>query len=140
MRDIIPEVLWIGNAFDGRNVKAVMDSGIQAVVHLAIEEPPVQLPREVVSCRFPLLDGEGNSAVLMQAVIDLIVSFVKEHIPTLVVCSGGMSRSPLIASAVVAKVEAIDFDDAIRCVTDSGPCDFSAKLYVEVKQLICQNK
>ena len=136
MREIIPGVLWTGNAFDGRNVKAVMDAGIQAVVDLAIEEPPAQLPREFVSCRFPLLDGEGNSAVLMHAVIDLIVSFVKEQIPTLVVCSGGMSRSPLIASAVVAKVEAIDFDDAIRRVTNSGPCDMSPNFYAAVKQLL----
>ena len=61
MREIVPDVLWIGNVFDARNIKAVMDAGFQIVVDLAIEEPPIQLPREVASCRFPLLDGEGNS-------------------------------------------------------------------------------
>ena len=38
MREIIPNVLWIGNAFDARNIKAVMDAGFQVVVDLAIED------------------------------------------------------------------------------------------------------
>jgi hypothetical protein len=28
---------------------------------LAMEEPPIVLPRDIVSCRFPLVDGAGNS-------------------------------------------------------------------------------
>ncbi|MEJ7593692.1 MAG: dual specificity protein phosphatase [Planctomycetaceae bacterium] len=136
MREIIPNVLWIGNAFDARNVKAVMDAGFQVVVDLAIEEPPIQLPREVVYCRFPLLDGEGNSPVLIRASIDLIVSFVNAQTKTLVACSGGMNRSPLIVSAVVAQVESIQFDDAIGRVTSTGPCDISPNLYAAVKHLL----
>jgi len=68
MREIIPNVLWIGNAFDARNVKAVMDAGFQV--------------------------------------------------------------------AVVAQVESIDFDDSIRRVTSTGPCDMSPNLYAAVKQLL----
>ena len=136
MREIIPNVLWIGNAFDARNVKVVMDAGFQVVVDLAIEESPIQLPREVVYCRFPLLDGEGNSPVVMKSAIDLIGSLVIARLKTLVACSGGMSRSPLIASAVIAQVESIDFDDAIRRVTRTGPCDMSPNLCAAVKQLL----
>lgn len=136
MREIIPNVLWIGNAFDARNVKVVMDAGFQVVVDLAIEESPIQLPREVVYCRFPLLDGEGNSPVVMKSAIDLIGSLVIAKLKTLVACSGGMSRSPLIASAVIAQVESIDFDNAIRRVASTGPCDMSPNLYAAVKQLL----
>jgi len=136
MREIVPDVLWIGNVFDARNIKAVMDAGFQIVVDLAIEEPPIQLPREVASCRFPLLDGKGNSPGLIMAAIDLIVSCVNTQTKTLVACSGGMSRSLLMASAVVAQVKSIDLDDAIRRVTRAGPCDISPNLYATFRELL----
>ena len=136
MREIIPNVLWIGNAFDARNIKAVMDAGFRVVVDIAIEESPIQLPREIASCRFPLLDGEGNSPALIMAAIDLIVSCVNTQTKTLVACSGGMSRSLLIASAVVAQVKSIDLDDAIRRVTRAGPCDISPNLYDAFRKLL----
>lgn len=136
MREVIPNVLWIGNAFNARNIKGVMDAGFQVVIDLAAEEPPIQLPRDMIYCRFPLLDGEGNSPALMKSAINLIVSFVQAQIPTLVACSGGMSRSPLIASAVLAMVDGIDLDEAIRRVTATGPCDFSPNLYNDVRKLL----
>lgn len=61
MRQILPNVLWIGNAFDARSIKSVLDAGISVVIDLTIEEAPIQFPREVTYCRFPLLDGEGNA-------------------------------------------------------------------------------
>lgn len=136
MREVIPNVLWTGNAFDARNMKGVMDAGFQVVVDLAMEEPPIQLPREIIYCRFPLLDGEGNSSVILKSAIDLVVNLINGQQRTLIACSGGMSRSPLIASAVVAKIENIDFDDAIQQVTRTGPCDISPALYVAIKVLV----
>ena len=61
MREIIPNLVWIGNAQDGRNVEAVLRLGIEAVIDLAIEEPPLVFPRETIYCRFPLIDGAGNA-------------------------------------------------------------------------------
>lgn len=136
MREVIPEVVWIGNALDARNIQGVLNAGFQVVVDLAIEEPPAQLPRDIVYCRFPLHDGAGNPNVLIESAIDLIVRFVRERIPTLVACSGGMSRSPLIVSAVVATINDISFDEAIRRVTTTGPCDFSPALYAALRHLI----
>ncbi len=78
----------------------------------------------MIYCRFPLLDGEGNSPVLMKSAIDLIVSFVQAQTSTLVAYSGGMSRSPLIVSAVLTTVDGIELDEAIRRMTTTGPCDF----------------
>ena len=48
MRDVIPSVLWIGNAHDARDVKVVLARGIGVVIDLAIEEPPIQFPRDTV--------------------------------------------------------------------------------------------
>lgn len=59
MREVIPDLLWIGNAFDARDLKSVLDRGIEAMVDLAIEEPPVSPTRELVYCRLPLVDGQG---------------------------------------------------------------------------------
>lgn len=136
MREVIPHVLWTGNALDARNVKGLMDAGFQVVVDLAMEEPPIQLPRDIVYCRFPLLDGEGNSPVILKSAIDLVVNFVNGRQRTLIACSGGMSRSPLIASAVLATIEKSDFDKAIQHVIRTGPCDISPALYVAIKELV----
>ncbi|WP_437206731.1 hypothetical protein [Planctomicrobium sp. SH664] len=47
-----------------------------------------------------------------------------------------MSRSPLMASAVVARIENIGLDDGIRFVTRTGPCDLSPMLYAAFKELV----
>lgn len=137
MREIIPNILWIGNAFDARDAKGVLNTGIGVVIDLAIEEPPIQFPRDVVYCRFPLLDGEGNSAALLRSAIDTTANFVSAKQPTLVACSGGMSRSPAIVSAVVAKVQSIGLAAAVERVTATGPCDFSPRLWNDVRR-ICE--
>ena len=74
--------------------------------------------------------------MVLKSAIDLVVNFVHGRQRTLIACSGGMSRSPLIASAVVAKIENIDFNDAIQQVIRTGPCDISPALYVAIKQLV----
>jgi hypothetical protein len=44
--------------------------------------PPVQLTRELISCRFPLLDGTGNH--LVDLAIRCVANLVERGIPTLV--------------------------------------------------------
>jgi hypothetical protein len=50
---VIPRQLWIGNAFEARDVRAILQLGVMAVIDLVIEEPTVQFPREIVYCRLP---------------------------------------------------------------------------------------
>jgi len=140
MREIIPNVLWIGNAHDARDVKGVLACGIGVVIDLAIEEPPIQFPRDIVYCRFPMLDGEGNSPALLQSALDTIANFVNAKQPTLVACSGGMSRSPSIVSVVLAKIESLELVAAVERVTVTGPCDFSPGLWNDVRRLLNQQK
>ncbi len=134
MREVIPGVLWIGNAHDARDVRGVLAREIAVVIDVAIEEPPIQFPHDIVYCRFPLLDGEGNSPALLESAIDTAANFVEAHQPTLVACSGGMSRSPIIVSAVLAKFESLELNAAVERVTATGPCDFSPGLWNDVRQ------
>lgn len=76
MREVIPERLWIGNALDARDVTGVLGLGVTAIVDLAIEELPIQFPRDVLYCRFPLIDGSGNQPATLRAAIVATATFV----------------------------------------------------------------
>src|SRR6188768_4058788 len=99
MRSITPNILWIGNAHDIRNVSAALSLGIRAVVDLAANEAPVPYPRDIVYCRIPLSDGPENDAALLRLAIFVTVEVIRAQMPTLVACSAGMSRSPAIVAA-----------------------------------------
>jgi protein-tyrosine phosphatase len=134
VREIIPNLLWIGNAQDGRNVEAVLRLGIEAVIDLAIEEPPIVFPRETAYCRFPLIDGAGNPPALLQAAIDTTISFIQGSVPTLVTCNGGMSRSPAIVAAALVSIENISPETALERVARVGPHDVSTTFWADVKK------
>ena len=86
MREVIPGLVWIGNARDGRDVTGILALEIEAVVHVAIEEPPCLFPREIIYCRFPLLDGEGNACSLLKTAVQTVSLLIAEKVPTLVAC------------------------------------------------------
>lgn len=69
MRRIDGFPLWIGTARDARDIKGVLDAGIEAIVDLAIMNEPVTPTRELVYLRFPLIDGEGNPPWLLCAAV-----------------------------------------------------------------------
>src|SRR5207247_693921 len=98
MRQVLPHSLWLGHAGDGRDFRLILDTGIQAVVQLAAEEPALQLPRELIYCRFPLVDGPGNDAKLLYLATATVASLLERSLPVLVCCGAGMSRSPAIAA------------------------------------------
>lgn len=104
MRELVPERLWIGNAGDSRQPRTLFETGIQAVVSVAMEEPIPQLPAEMIVVRIPLYDGEGNSAVTLRLAVDTVAALVRSCTPTLLTCSAGLSRSPLVAAFALARV------------------------------------
>jgi protein-tyrosine phosphatase len=139
VREVIPKLLWIGNAIDARDVSRVLDHGITAVVDLAIEEPPIQYPRDVAYCRFPLIDGAGNKPVVLRAAIETVAMFIASEMLTLVACGAGMSRSPAIVAAAMATTEGITLVDALGKLTVGQPHDVSPGLLgdiVEVRKSI----
>src|SRR3954452_5844281 len=111
MRSIIPQLLWIGNAIDTRDVAGVLSLGVRAVIDLAANEMPVQYPRDIAYCRLPLTDGIGKDEAFLRLAIRTTTDFIRSRIPTLVACSACMSRSPAIVAASIAIIENQQPDD-----------------------------
>ncbi|MEO6811536.1 MAG: protein phosphatase, partial [Isosphaeraceae bacterium] len=109
MRQIPDYALWLGHVGDVRDLNGVYAAGILALVDLAVEEPPAFLTRELVYCRFPLLDGSGNPGWLLRAAIETVACLLRCNTPTLIYCGAGMSRSPAIAGAAVGLVRGCSF-------------------------------
>jgi protein-tyrosine phosphatase len=123
MRPVAGFPLWIGHVGDVRDLRTLLSAGILAVIDLALNEPPVRLSRELVYCRFPLIDGAGNPPWLLHAAVDCVAHFLRSGTPTLVYCGAGMSRSPCIAAAAIAAIRGCSADEALMWVANSGAAD-----------------
>jgi protein-tyrosine phosphatase len=135
MNQISQYRLWAGHAADGRDVQAIFARDIRAIVQLAIEELPLRLPHEIAYLRIPLVDGDGNDPSLLRLAISAVATLIDTRIPTLVCCGGGMSRSPAIIAAAIARVENTDLQDSLKAVTESHPSDVSPALWDEVSRV-----
>jgi protein-tyrosine phosphatase len=140
MNQIMPHPIWIGHAGDGRAFRAIFDAGIRAVVQLAVEEPPIQPPRELIYQRYPLLDGEGNDRAVLRLAIDAVAGLIQAGIPTLVCCGAGMSRSPSIAAAALSAAFRLDLEEALRTVVQHRPADVSPALLHEIKATLLDGR
>jgi len=128
----------MGNAMDARNISAVLGLGIVAIVDLAMEEPPIHCPRDIVYCRIPLVDGSGNRPEIIRAAVDLTASFIDSRVPTLVACGAGISRSPIIVAAALAKVTGRSLEQGLEEITLGVAHDVSTSLWAEVKAVCDQ--
>jgi protein-tyrosine phosphatase len=133
MRAIVRDLLWIGTAVDAGNIKAVLDAGILAVVDLAIEEKPVLFPRDILYCRVPMVDGEGNAPPILRVAIDTTTTLLRYRVPTLVACAGGMSRSPAVAAAALSLVRGTSPDSMLEEIAATGPHDIVPGLWAAIK-------
>ena len=136
MRQVLPHPLWLGHTGDGRDVKLILDAGITAVVQLAVEESCLQLPRELVYCRFPLIDGPGNDAKLLLLAAISVANLLERGIPTLICCGAGLSRAPAIAAAALSMVYQDDADACLKQVAEHHPADVVPGFWEEVKQVV----
>ena len=136
MREVLPGLLWIGNARDTRAFREMLSAGITAIVDLAMEEPPTQPPRDIICCRFPLIDGEGNPPALLRIVVQTTASLIRSGLPNLVACGGGMSRSPAVVAGAMASVRTASIDRMLQDVTKNGPHDVSPAFWSELQQAV----
>jgi len=135
MRRVGEYPLWIGTARDARDLRAVLDAGIEAIVDLAMDEPPIaQLTRELVYLRFPLLDGEGNPPWLLRLAVDSVERLIRERTQTLVACSAGMSRSPAITAMALAKATGRSAWIIMDRWGSGAPMDVSKGLWTSIQQ------
>ena len=135
MREITPK-LWIGNALEARDLRAVLNLGIEAIVDLAIEEPPVSPTRELIYHRVPLSDGQGNLPSRIRLAVNTVVELVASGTPTVVACSAGMSRSPSIVAAALSQVSKITLDEALQQAASAGPSDVSPALLADIAAVL----
>jgi hypothetical protein len=132
MRQIVPYSMWLGHAGDARDLRRVLSAGIAALVDLALNEPPVVVTRDLVYCRFPLIDGAGNPAWLLRAALEVMAGFLRRRTPQLICCSNGMSRSPALAAGALALAEGKSLRDCLASVARFGPADVSPSLWNDV--------
>lgn len=135
MNRVMPYPLWIGHGGEGLNVAQLFELGIEAVVELSAEEPSLALHRSLIACRFPLLDGAGNRAELLALAIRTVASLVKAGIPTLVCCSGGVSRSPAVVAAALALVNHQLPEESLKHVAITHHSDVAPGLWREIIRL-----
>ena len=133
MYDVIPTRLWIGNALDARNTSGFHEYGIVSVVDLAYEESPATIGRDMMYCRFPLVDGDRNSEHFVYAAVSTTATLIRMELPTLVACHAGMSRSPAVVAAALAIASDESPEHCLKEVTDDHPHDVSPKLWADVK-------
>jgi protein-tyrosine phosphatase len=140
VRQVSPYWLWLGHAGDGRNFPALYDAGVRALVQLALEEPALQPPRDLLYCRIPLLDGAGNADDSLFLAVRTVADLVRRRVPALVFCGAGMSRAPAVTAAALALVEQSSPEDCLRRLADQGhPTDVMPGLWNELLQLLHAN-
>jgi protein-tyrosine phosphatase len=138
MRQVPGYPLWLGHAGDVRDLRGLLATGILAVVDLALNEPPATVTRELVYCRFPLLDGTGNPVWLIRAAVDTLATLLHAGTPTLVFCGAGMSRTPTLAAAAIARLRGCSVAEALAVLTATGPADVSPGLLAEVEAVLAE--
>lgn len=132
MRPLHGYPLWIGTARDVRDIRRVLDAGIEVVVDLAVEEQPATLTRELAYLRLPLIDGGGNPPWLIRAVATATVGLIRDRVPTLVACGAGMSRSPAVVAVGISLASGRPPDETLTVVRDGAPADVHPALWADL--------
>jgi protein-tyrosine phosphatase len=136
MQQLTPHPLWLGHLGEGRNLQQLFDAGIQALVELAAEEAPSHPPRELIYCRFPLLDGADNDRKVLYLAASTVASLLERGVPTLVCCGSGLSRSPALAAAALALVYQEPPEECLKQIAQQHRTDISPGLWNQLVGLI----
>jgi protein-tyrosine phosphatase len=138
MRRITDSSLWLGHLGDARNLEGLHSEGIEAIVALAGEEPATPLARELISCRFTLIDGNGNPSWIIRAAVKSVVELLRADVKTLIHCGAGISRSPAIAGAAMALCRDCSFTEGLTLVIRDGRADFSPGFWSEIQSAFAE--
>ncbi len=90
------------------------------------------VPRGLIVCRFPIVDGGGNRPELLGLAIDTVASLIAAEVPTLVCCSAGMSRSPAVAALALATVGGEPPADCLKRIGLHHPHDVAPQLWADL--------
>jgi predicted protein tyrosine phosphatase len=70
------------------------------------------------------------------AAIELVASLIHSKTPTLVCCSGGMSRSPSIVAGALAIAKQVAPDDVLQEIIRDHPHDVSPALWESIRAAV----
>jgi hypothetical protein len=140
VKQIVPYPLWLGHAGEAQDFRLLFDAGIEALVELAEEELPSQPPRELIYCRFPLLDGAGNQYELLYLSVYTVANLLERGVSTLVCCGTGLSRSPAIASAALSLVYQEPAEELLKRIAEHHPTDVSPGLWSDVTRFLSSTR
>jgi protein-tyrosine phosphatase len=135
MNQIANYPLWIGHAGDGCDYQRLLGLGIRAVVQLAVEEPPLRPPRELLYLRFPLNDGVENPTDLLTLAVSSLASLIALSVPTLACCGAGMSRSPAVAAFALSLFMGEPPEEVLKRIVSGRPGDVSPGLWSELSRI-----
>ena len=130
MNQIMPYPLWIGHAGECRAFAEAFARDIKVVVQLALEEPPLQPPHELVYFRFPLLDGNGNDPTWF--ISPSLRGNLDARNANAGGCGAGMSRSPAIVAAALSMVEHAELEKCLERVTRMRPPTYRPAFWDDV--------
>ena len=102
----------------------------------AYEEPPLHTPRELICCRFPLIDGPANDRTNLVLAIMAVANLLEKHVPTLVCCGAGMSRSPAVAAAALSMVYQETPEECLQQIAGDRVLDVTPGLWGDVKAIL----
>ena len=132
MHEIHSNLLWIGHALDVREPRQIFDAGITAVIDVAYEEPPAQIPRQLTYCRFPLNDGGGNDPQILLHTLLTTTDFLRSNTRTIIACSAGLSRSPTIAAFALAYHLDQTPEDVIAGIAETKSLEMKPELWADM--------
>ena len=136
MQQLVPHPLWVGHLGEGRTLQKLFDVGIQALVEVAAEEAPSRPPRELIYCRFPLLDGADNDRKVLYLATSTVANLLERGVPTLVCCGSGLSLSPALAAAALALVYQEQPEECLKRVAQQHRTDVSPGLWKQLVDLV----
>jgi hypothetical protein len=135
MKRVGERMLWYGGVSAIRDVAVLHEAGVEAVVFLASDL--VALPaRDLIVCRIPLVDGDGNPAWRLRLAVDTVVALVGNGVATLVCCSNGMSRSPAAVAAALAALDGRAADEHLKRWAIGAAADVSPGLWRDLRSLV----
>ena len=136
MRKLEPYLLWLGSVVDAWDLPALHRTGIQAIVDLASNEAPIKLTRDLTYCRFPIVDGNGNDLPRLRLAVDTLEALLRAKVPTFVFCSAGMSRSPAVAAAAIARITNLPLIDCLTQITTGHAHDVAPGFICDVQAVL----
>lgn len=126
------ERLYLGNIKDAEQLAHSNPIGIATVISLCAEAPEPRA-NDLGYTSLPIDDSGPLSARKFEAVMAAIATAVRRG-KVLVHCVGGMSRSPILLAAWLARCGYADFDTALREIAEAREIDPSPILLRSVHE------